>query len=677
MAQIFLETYSVTYLLNLLKYFKTENIKNINIKILFLNDKSNFMTYIIKYLFFKNIEFKKFEFSFDGLKDQENITLGYKIEKKILYKLFEKIYNNEYLNNLNSKIDKFNSFAIFLIKYASLKNFSDKKDLVQLLITIYACLDKLKKKNFFPKKSIYIIGNCPWTNEINSIFSNTGLKIVTFKNFKFNFFEYMRIFIKSNNFINKLLILINKTMRLDKNFKKNEGYLTTIDADLNLFQIEKFWKLENFNFKNEIIFISKSHYPTEEKIRYFKKNNINFIYFSSKIFFSKEKMESKIYSSFNPNKINFEIEKNTINKDYILNINYLYKKEKDWWINYFQKANTKVFFTEHLWSPHCVAAIAAIRELGGISCLLQTSYYDFLTPYTITNSDIFFCFSKKSMEIQKKIDFNNRLLICSGYPLDYRYNETNNFDYIKNKINNSGATKIISYFDVNFHKGDSERWASGKVIRSDYKFLLKKVIENKWLGLIIKPKNPLNFQSSIGPINDLLKKALDTNRCYLFSKPHNLNMEISKISDLSIHSVLRAGTSGIEAALFKKPTFFLDRDNWKESDLYVLQKDKVIFNSIESLWEKIVGDWDNILNENISIWKKNFKYFNNYNDNKSNERVIYFLDLLNFYFLKGKTKNEVLDCASKDYAKKWGDENIFSLKKNKSNIKFSNLFANN
>ena len=75
MTQIFLETYSVTYLLNLLKYFKTENIKNINIKILFLNDKSNFLTYIIKYLFFKNIEFKKFEFSFDGLKDQENINL--------------------------------------------------------------------------------------------------------------------------------------------------------------------------------------------------------------------------------------------------------------------------------------------------------------------------------------------------------------------------------------------------------------------------------------------------------------------------------------------------------------------------------------------------------------------------------------------------------------------------
>ena len=44
MTQIFLETYSVTYLLNLLKYFKTENIKNINIKILFLNDKSNFLT---------------------------------------------------------------------------------------------------------------------------------------------------------------------------------------------------------------------------------------------------------------------------------------------------------------------------------------------------------------------------------------------------------------------------------------------------------------------------------------------------------------------------------------------------------------------------------------------------------------------------------------------------------
>ena len=65
---------------------------------------------------------------------------------------------------------------------------------------------------------------------------------------------------------------------------------------------------------------------------------------------------------------------------------------------------------------------------------------------------------------------------------------------LRKQLNNNGATKIIAYFD---HYGEDKRWDSGiSVLRENYQYLLRKVLEEKWLGLIIKPKKPKLIRES-------------------------------------------------------------------------------------------------------------------------------------------------------------------------------------
>ena len=134
--------------------------------------------------------------------------------------------------------------------------------------------------------------------------------------------------------------------------------------------------------------------------------------------------------------------------------------------------------------------------------------------------------------------------------------------------------------------------------RESYKFLLEKIIQNKKLGLIIKPKKPKLLKSKLGDVYELLIKAINTGRCIVFEnfhKNHVKNFEdipakISMACNITIHDTLLAGTAGLESALTGTKSVYFDyykskNNQFEEKGL------NIVFRNWNLLWEEIEKDY--------------------------------------------------------------------------------------
>ena len=88
--------------------------------------------------------------------------------------------------------------------------------------------------------------------------------------------------------------------------------------------------------------------------------------------------------------------------------------EKKHWRELFEKIKAKVYITSHKWDAHPIAAAAAMSEIGGISGVFQTSYYEFPCPYALTCADLYFSFSQKAPMIEMKQGSRINYNICIG-----------------------------------------------------------------------------------------------------------------------------------------------------------------------------------------------------------------------------------------------------------------------
>ena len=203
--------------------------------------------------------------------------------------------------------------------------------------------------------------------------------------------------------------------------------------------------------------------------------------------------------------------------------------------------------------------------------------------------------------------------------------------------------------------------------RENYQYLLCKLLENKWLGLILKPKKPEYIRKVLGGVNSLLDQALATGRCFIFENHCDFSEKdfesppalSAMASDVSIHEVMVAGTAGVEAALAGTPTLMIDRYGFKDNQFYKLGVGKVVFNDWLSLWEKLeshllnkpmvgFGDWSLILDD-----------IDPFRDEKASTRLTTFMHWLDEGFNNGLGKDQNLEAAVSKYADAWGMDKIY------------------
>ncbi|MBT6028736.1 MAG: hypothetical protein HOH13_00390 [Crocinitomicaceae bacterium] len=344
--------------------------------------------------------------------------------------------------------------------------------------------------------------------------------------------------------------------------------------------------------------------------------------------------------------------------------------EKQLWSELFSKINGNIYLTCHKWDSHPVAAAAAMSERGGISAVFQSSYYEFPCAYALLHTDVYFSFSRKTPSIEleqgSKIKFN----ICIGN-LSQSQNKyyKKDAETLRKQLQTEGAEHIISYFDQD--SADDERWGFGHSgARDSYRFLLNKVLENKWLGLIIKPKKPKNLRYALGDVCGILDHAISTGRCYIienydeFSPKNYTNppAQSAMASDIAIQEDMVAGTAGVEARLAGTPTLMMDRYGFMESQFYKMGTGKVVFKDWQSLWERLekhlrtehisgFGDWSLIIDD-----------IDPFRDEKAHERMMEFINWLSQGLKDGKTKTESMENAVELYASKWGEDKVFRYK---------------
>jgi hypothetical protein len=183
---------------------------------------------------------------------------------------------------------------------------------------------------------------------------------------------------------------------------------------------------------------------------------------------------------------------------------------------------------------------------------------------------------------------------------------------------------------------------------------------------VLKPKTPRTLRDRLGPVSDLLKRAEETGRCFVFEKgvlQGSYPPCIAALSaDIAVCGHLYAATSGVEAALAGIPTLLLDREGWQLSHLYELGKGKVVFCDWDSLWEACnasrsskgrydgFGDWSPLLDR-----------IDPFRDGRAAERIGTYLKWLLDGFKAGLKRETVMADAADRYTKIWGQEKITSI----------------
>ncbi len=240
---------------------------------------------------------------------------------------------------------------------------------------------------------------------------------------------------------------------------------------------------------------------------------------------------------------------------------------------------------------------------------------------------------------------------------------------IRKQLKQHGAKKIVCVMDEN--SSDDSRWHTGhEMQRENYRYILEKVIETPWLGVLFKPKIARTLRSRLGDVNDLLLEAEKTGRCLVYEKTGRYGtttvppMFLGLASDVCIHGHFCAGTAALECSLQGLPTLLIDREGAPASKLNDLPKGKVVFknwsDTIDSIMEHFnhpkgipgFGDWSNVITD-----------LDPFRDGNAAKRMGTYLLGLNSGFEKGLDRDKVLADAAEKYANEWGADKLFKLVK--------------
>lgn len=371
---------------------------------------------------------------------------------------------------------------------------------------------------------------------------------------------------------------------------------------------------------------------------------------------TKFKVDKELLAQFRP-----------LEKRWIIEQTRSYAELKSYWVSLFAAYNVKTHISWYKYNSDHYAITAALRELGGVSTIYQRAYESHPSAANCINTDIVFGFSPSVAHIENLQGSKIKYHVSVGYIGDHRTKlirpaASGTRQYLVDK----GCDKIIVYYDEN--SADDPRWHTGhEFMQNNYYFLLSKVLQTPWLGLIIKPKNPSTLRKRLNNISDLLTKAEETGRCIIYGgttlkQSHHSPSEASLAADIAIHGHLCAGTAGVESALTGTPTLLLDREGWPNSPLYKLGQGTVVFNEWDTLWERCCAYWKK--SESVpgfGDWSPILEELDPFRDGKAAHRMGTYIKWLLEGYKSGATRENIMANAAEKYTSVWGHDKIVEI----------------
>ena len=622
------------------------------------NRNQKFFSFFLNYFF--KIKTHKLNYKLLDIVNDEKELITLKLNRETLFELQDKIKNSTYFKSyFNTVKDEY--LEMFALRSIIGSGLRDKESLTRAIYLIEVA--KSFKTKFQFKNIKIILNDRPWFFILDDYVSETEIILIN------NFSKYRNIkkFIKNlfinnfrihNMFFNLKLIKLNALhFKRDKR-KLNKKLFFFRRGDVNFnkdgLNSDFFW-LINSNFKKKNVLYGDFIKPISK--------DENKIINSHKIFTIRGPLllenEPKPFQSYNRLKNHKNI--NSIKKSLKSYTKYYIE-----WFSVFRNYNVKLILNWQRFSEEHIAMNSAIRDLGGISALWQLSFIGMPTWSCQAKSDIFFSYSKFSVDIEKKNKSEVKNYIIAGLPRDYgnKYLD-NDAKKLRNILHSNGVKKIVSVFDGNSTSTDL-RWHSGNEIQKEnYEYIILEMFKNKQLGIIFKPKAPQTLKKRLGRVYDLLLKAKETGRCIILENKTEYHSPIPPIlaglaSDICVHCDLSSGSSALECAAAKKNVLLLDREGAPYSILNSLDHGKTIFKN----WGDIINainDYDiNDKKSEIGNWSILIDKLDPFQDGLSAKRIGNYLEWILFGLNSGYKVDEVLNYASEKYAQIWGHDKIIS-----------------
>lgn len=621
--------------------------------------------------------------------------------------LQEDIKRNSEFQSVVSNYGKANSLNLFLGKWLMCSDLTTTDIFLLSKFTFFVCCiehrENLNNVTRMYERNVFLfMQERPWFAEIARFMESKGINIISTANFYFYFrvfllkFDDWIIFIKelckkavycvmTMRYILKQQLLLARSHKMDEASEaiKNDG--KRLEKCSPRIAIEHYGYL-NFNSPemfSDLFFLKNSSLSARDILVYF---NLSQVPITDREWndIRRRGMSAVVINPlatatphvpvFNhkrekiamwlPNCVTKE-RKDVLSHQWLQRYVSDYYRRRNYWVDFITQHNVKMHVTWFKYSPDHCAKLDALKETGGVGVVYQRSYDFLLTPWLLTMADVVFGFSKLGGNVDQDKNSIIPYYVITGYLGDYRFNLLRKrADGVRKLIQKQGAKKIVAYFDE--HAKDHPRWnLAYNVTLKNYSYLLNKVLENPWFGLILKPKVPLTLRSRMGPVSDLLRHAEKTGRCFVFedgiSQASYPPAVASLGADLAIHGHLFAATAGIESALTGVPTLILDSEGVSESPLRSA-KGQIIFKDIEHIWQACeeywkrqggipgFADWSDILNE-----------LDPFRDGRAVERMSAYLGWLMEGFKAGLPRETVLAHAAERYTKIWGQDKILSV----------------
>jgi hypothetical protein len=608
-----------------------------------------------------NILVKKIHFNMIDIKDEKGELVRLRIPRKDLFVIQDKIINSEAFNSFSNETWKQNSFLDFILKGVIDGSITEERSVNRVLYLV-SVVDWHMKKNKF-SQSIFVINNRPWFNIYSEYASAKKIKLNSVKVFSLypkkqylkNFIRnHIKLYVLIKNLKYSLSLFIRKTKLSSKNLVYIDGR-GDISLENNGNNTDFFWFL---NSKFPIENIIYKHLTNSEK-DYFIQHGLSSF--------------SEGMSLVNIHKRNYikpRIHYDSRYKDefqLLKSLKSSYDLDRMYWGSFFKNNGVKIYTTWEKFNISHIALSDAVNDNNGLSVISQLAFEGTVLISYFTNIDIYFCFSSYSYEIAKKANSNIKYTVITGYLKDYVPSLViDKAKDVRKKLQANGAERIIFAIDEN--SLDDSRWHTGHELqRENYSYILEKVLEIPWLGVIFKPKKAVTLRRRLGPaVADLLEEVEATGRCYIYEESGRYTTSAPPIlaglsADICIHGHLAAGSAAIECAFEGLPTLLIDREGSPSSKLYDLPEGKVIFKDWPSAINASLeyfnkpesipgfGDWTSILDE-----------FDPFRDGMAAYRMGTYLKWLIDGYENGLEREEIMENAAERYKKKWGEDKVIT-----------------
>lgn len=343
-----------------------------------------------------------------------------------------------------------------------------------------------------------------------------------------------------------------------------------------------------------------------------------------------------------------------------------YQRWRAFWTDVFATHDITLYLTWFKYDgSHCAIA-DALQALGGLVAMYQRSYESTPSSHTAVAPDVFFGFSTAMADIERRSQSLIPYHVTTGYLGDYRFPHLRDMAFgVRQGLQRHGARRVLGLMDENA-SGDARWLFSTEIAQPYYAFLLQKVLDEPWLGLVVKPKVPSTLRQRLGPVAGLLKRAEATGRCFIFEDGaiHSTYPPAAAALavDVMVHAHLYAATAGVESALAGVPTLIVDKEGWRANPLYRLGEGRVVFQDWESLWQACVEHWNRPGGSvGFGEWSPLLDEFDPFRDGRAAARMGRYLQWLLEGFKAGLSRDTVMADAAERYAAQWGRDKILPI----------------